>query len=134
MFPVIVHRNHEASVKINRFYPESAARMPKSVAPQADTLLDKILSDLSLESSWGDRRLAARQLGYLGNPAAVSGLVTALPADPFWMVRTVMIQALEMIGDPRAIPTLQRVEKEDSFLTVRSHAAKAIETLSGIEG
>ncbi len=129
MLEVVVDRHASVADKIELFSQGPIGKGPGIIEPQSDDLLDRLISDLSPKASWGDRRKAARKLGDLANPAAVSGLLTALPADPFWMVRCNMIQALERIGDPRAIATLQRVEKEDAFLTVRCHAAKAIETL-----
>jgi HEAT repeat protein len=132
MLPITVDRRNELLDKTNKFDPEPVAKRPGVNGAEEQHLLDKMLSDLAPESSWGIRQNAARKLGTMGNSAAVSGLLTALPADPFWMVRYAIIQALEKIGDPRAIPTLQRVEKDDAFLTVRSNAAKAIETLSRI--
>jgi HEAT repeat protein len=104
--------------------------LPVAVEVQPDTALDRWLGDLSPDTPWGDRQLAAQKLGDLGCPEAVSGLLTALPTDPFWMVRCAMIQALERIGDPVAVPTLQTVASRDGFQIVRSYAAKAIERLS----
>ena len=132
MLPIMIDRGYEVIDKTIRCGPEPMAKKPGVNGTEAHRLLDKMLSDLSHKSSWGVRQIAARKLGTMGDSAAVSGLLTALPADPFWMVRYAIIQALEKIGDPQAIPTLKRVEKDDAFLTVRSNAAKAIETLSRI--
>ena len=103
---------------------------PIAIEVQPDHKLVKLLADLSPDTPWGDRKIAAQRLGYLRNPAALPGLLAALPADPFWMVRCAIIQALEMIGDPGAIPTLREVAISDGFQVVRSYAAKAIERLS----
>ena len=97
---------------------------------QPDRELNELLVDLSPDTSWGDRQIAAKKIGCLSNPEALPGLLDALPADPFWMVRCAIIQALVRIDDPRAIPTLQKIETSDGFQVVRSHAAKAIERLS----
>jgi HEAT repeat protein len=105
--------------------------LPIAVEVQADPRLEKLMADLSPDTPWGDRKNAARKLGYMRNPKVLPGLLSALPVDRFWMVRCAIIQALEMIGDARAIPTLREVAKNDGFQVVRSHAAKAIERLSG---
>ena len=103
---------------------------PVAVEVQTGPKLGKLLADLSPETPWGERQMAAKRLGRLRNPEALPGLLDALPADPFWMVRCAIIQALEMIGDPRAIPALREAANSDGFQAVRSHAAKAIERLS----
>ena len=103
---------------------------PTLVEVQIDPEVSRLLANLSPETPWGDRQMAARRLGYLRNPQALSGMLAALPVDPFWMVRSAIIQALVMIGDPGAIPALQEVAVYDSFQVVRSHAAKAVERLS----
>ncbi len=103
---------------------------PVRIEVQPDRKLDKLLADLFSNSSWFDRKIAAQKLGYTRNPDALTGLLEALPSDPFWMVRCAIIQALEVISDARAIPTLREVEKHDSFQIVRSYAAKAIERIA----
>ncbi|MEJ2303393.1 MAG: HEAT repeat domain-containing protein [Anaerolineales bacterium] len=103
---------------------------PAAIAVQPDRKLDRLLADLSTDTPWGDRRMAARTLGHLRSPQAVPGLLDALPADPLWVVRCAIIQALESIGDPQAIPTLRQIAEGDGFQVVRSYAAKAIERLS----
>jgi len=90
----------------------------------------KNLAKLSLEIPWGDRQIAAKDLGNLRDSAAVWGLLKALQLDDFWMVRCAIIQALEKISDPRAIPVLNQISRLDSFQVVRSYAAKAVERLS----
>jgi HEAT repeat protein len=95
-----------------------------------DIKMYKLLADLSPDTPWGERKIAAHRLGSMRSPEALPGLLDALPADPFWMVRCAIIQALEMIGDSGAIPTLREIANSDGFYIVRSHAAKAIERLS----
>ncbi len=106
------------------------ATLPLALVVQPDSKLYQLLADLSPDTPWGERQMAARRLGNLRDPEALPGLLAALPTDPFWMVRCAIIQALEKIGDPGAIPTLQEVATEDGFQVVRSYAAKAIERLS----
>lgn len=103
---------------------------PPVFVVQPEIKLYSLLADLSPDRPWGERKMAAKKLGYLRDPQALPGLLDALPSDPFWMVRCAIIQALEMIGDPRALPTLREVAKSDGFKVVRSHAAKAVERLS----
>jgi len=116
--------------------PEVADRMntyrtpPLAIVVQPDIKLYKLLADLSPDTPWGDRKIAAEKLGSMRSPEALPGLLGALPSDPFWMVRCAIIQALEMIGDPGAIPTLREIANSDGFQVVRSYAAKAIERLS----
>ena len=122
------------AVNINQ-YPEANlintfTTLPLKVEVQPDRKLNKLLADLSPDTSWGDRQIAAQKIGYMRKPEALPGLLEALPADPFWMVRCAIIQALERIGDPGAIPTLRGIAISDRFQVVRSHAAKAIERLS----
>ena len=104
--------------------------LPIAIEIQPDRKLDKFLADLSPDTSWGDRRIAAQKLGHIRSPEALPALLAALPVDPFWMVRCAIIQALEMIGHPVAIPTLREIAKSDGFQVVRSYAAKAIERLA----
>ena len=103
---------------------------PLALVVQPDIKLYKLLADLSPDTPWGERKIAAKRLGSMRSPEALPGLLDALPADPFWMVRCAIIQALEMIGDSGAIPTLREIANSDGFYVVRSHAAKAIERLS----
>jgi HEAT repeat protein len=113
---------------INRLNTFTA--FPPAIEVQPDRKLRRLLADLSPDTPWGERKMAAQTLGYLRSPEALPGLLDALRADPFWMVRCAIIQALESIGDPGAIPTLRETAKSDGFQVVRSHAAKAIERLS----
>lgn len=122
MFPVDTNQPPTVADKMNLF--------PFVVEVQTEQEIDKWLSDLSPDTPWGQRKVAARMLGNTKNPEALPALLDALPEDPFWMVRTAIIQALEMIGDPAAIPTLQETAGSDSFQVVRSHAVKAVERLS----
>jgi len=101
-----------------------------SVQVHPDRNFDNLLSELSPETPWGKRQLAARKLGNMRDREALPMLLSVLLTDPFWMVRTAIIQALEMIGDPAAIPALEEAVKRDSFQVVRSYAAKAIERLT----
>jgi len=125
MYPVHVDQDVQMVDKINTY-----TSFPLALGIQPDLKLYGLLADLSSDTSWGDRQIAAKQLGDMGNPIALPGLLDALPGDPFWMVRCAIIQALERIGDPGAIPTLREVVKIDDFQVVRSYAAKAIERLS----
>jgi HEAT repeat protein len=125
MYQVNVDQGPEVAEQMNTYLT-----FPLTLVVQPDIKLYKLLADLSPETPWGDRKIAAQELGYMRNPEALPGLLEALPDDPFWMVRCAIIQALEMIGDARAIPTLGKVAKSDGFQVVRSHAAKAIERLS----
>ena len=104
--------------------------LPLGLVAQSDIKVYKLLADLTPDTPWGERKIAAQELGYMRSREAMPGLLNALPTDPFWMVRCAIIQALEMIGDPQAIPTLQDVSVSDSFQVVRSYAVKAIERLS----
>ena len=97
---------------------------------QPEPKVKTLLADLTPNTPWGKRQMAAKRLGHLRSTEAVPGLLATLPVDPFWMVRCAIIQALEMIGDVKAIPTLREVAKHDNFQVVRSYAAKAIERLS----
>lgn len=108
----------------------NAYRIPPLSLVVPDIKLYKLLADLSPDTPWGERKIAAKRLGSIRSPEALPGLLDALPADPFWMVRCAIIQALEMIGDSGAIPTLREIANSDGFQVVRSHAAKAIERLS----
>ena len=109
---------------------ETYANLPLALVVQPDPKLYTLLTDLTQDTPWGDRQIAARKLGRMRNPDALPWLLEALPVDPFWMVRCAIIQALEMIGDPGAIPVLREVAQGDGFQVVRSYAAKAIERLS----
>ena len=116
-------------------YPEvdmqkTFTKLPIAIEVQPDRKFEKLLEDLSPDTIWRSRQIAARKLGYLRSPEALPWLLDALLVDPFWMVRCTIIQALEVIGDPGAIPTLQDVAKSNSFPVVRSYADKAIERLS----
>lgn len=104
--------------------------LPLAVEVKTDDKMDRLLRNLSPDTPWGDRQIAAKKLGYMRSQEALPVLLDVLPTDPFWMVRCSMIQALERIGDPAAIPTLRKVAKSDRFQVVRSHAAKTIGILA----
>ena len=108
----------------------SITSLPVGIEVQPDREFNNLLAELSPDTSWGDRQIAAKKIGYLRNPEALPWLLAALPVDPFWMVRFAIIQALVMIGDPDAIPALHEIAMSDGFQVVRSCAAKAIERLS----
>ena len=103
--------------------------LPLALVIQPDPKLYELLADLSQDTSWGDRKMAAQKLGGMRAVEALPGLLEALPSDPFWMVRCAIIQALQQIGDPAAITTLRKVARFDAFQIVRSYAAKAVERL-----
>lgn len=124
MFQEKICQNTEAAFKINSF-----EAFPIEIKVQSDQKLDKLLADLSSNSSWYDRKIAAQKIGRMRNPDAMPALLDMLPVDPFWKVRCAIIQALEVIGDPTAIPCLREIQKSDHFQVVRSYAAKAIESL-----
>jgi HEAT repeat protein len=96
-----------------------------------DPRLKQLLRDLNPTRPWGQRKIAAQQLGYARTAEAIPALLKALPNDPFWMVRCAIIQALEMIGDPIAVPVLEEVALQDGFQVVRAYATKAVERLAG---
>ena len=102
----------------------------KAKSGQSGCPQDALLAVLSSDRPWGDREIAAKQLGHARRPEALPGLLVALQTDPFWMVRCAIVQALEQIGDLQAIPTLREVAMNDGFHVVREYAAKAIERLS----
>jgi HEAT repeat protein len=128
MLAVKLNQRPQVVDKMNTF-----TTLPIAIEVQPDRKLDKLLADLSPDTPWGDRQIAAQKLGHMRSPEALLALLAALPVDPFWMVRCAIIQALERIGDPVAIPTLQEVASNDGFQVVRSYAATAIERLS-LEG
>ena len=109
--------------------PNPFTTYPIAIDVQPDLKLYKLLADLSPDTPWGDRQIAAKKIGSMRNPEALSGLLAALATDNFWMVRCAIIQALEMIGDPGAIPSLQEAAISDGFQVVRSYAAKAVDRL-----
>ena len=125
MIAVNFNQNNEVIDEAKTF-----ASMPVAIEVQPDRELNNLLAVLSPDTSWGDRQIAAKKIGYLRNPEALPWLLSSLPVDPFWMVRIAIIQALEMIGDPSAVPALQEIAMDDDFQIVRSCAAKAIERLS----
>jgi HEAT repeat protein len=125
MFAVDVYQQAEVKDETKTF-----AGLPLPREFQIDRRIDQLLADLSPDTPWADRKIAAQELGTLRSQAAIQGLLAALPSDPFWMVRCAIIQALEKIGHPRAIPTLREVAKSDGFQVVRSYAVEAIERLS----
>ena len=124
MFPVNYDQQPEVVDQMNTYWTP-----PLVVLVQPDIKLHKLLADLSPDTPWGDRQIAAKKLGSMRSPKALPGLLDALPSDPFWMVRCAIIQALEMIGDSGAIPSLRETANSDGFYVVRSYAAKAIERL-----
>ena len=125
MFQIDIDQRPEVDDQMNLF-----TTFPLVLGVQPDLKLYNLLADLSPDTPWGDRQIAARKLGDMRDPEALPGLLEALLVDSFWMVRCAIIQALEKIGDPGAIPTLREIENSDGFQVVRSYAAKAIERLS----
>jgi HEAT repeat protein len=125
MVTAIIDQHLQTADKVDTF-----TTLPIAVEFQSDPRMGKLLADLSPDTPWGERKMAAQRLGYMRCQEALPELLAALPGDPFWMVRNAIIQAVVMIGDPEAIPALQDVANNDSFQVVRSYAAKAIERLS----
>jgi HEAT repeat protein len=125
MLAVNINQRLEEADKLNIF-----TTLPIAIEVQPDHNLYKLLAELSSDTSWGDRQIAAKKIGYMRSSEALPGLLAALPAEPFWMVRCAIVQALEMIGDPMVIHTLREIAKIDGFQVVRSYAAKAVERLS----
>jgi HEAT repeat protein len=125
MFQIEIDQRLAVAEQKNIFTP-----LPLALGIQPDLKLYNLLADLSSETPWGDRQIAARKLGDMRSTEAVPALLEALLVDTFWMVRCAIIQALEKIGDPGAIPTLREIANSDSFQVVRSYAAKAVERLS----
>ena len=97
----------------------------------AEGEISRLLSKLSPGNPWGERKLAARKLGSMRNPAALPALLNVLSSDPFWMVRCAAVEALQMIGDPQAVPGLLLTAECDGFQAVRSYAARAAAKLAG---
>lgn len=114
---------------------EQVIEFDNQISPVFQTKLDPRvemnLINLSPETPWGNRQIAARNLGNLRDSAAIAVLMDSLQTDDFWMVRCAIIQALEKIADPRAIPGLILASQQDTYQAVRSYAAKAVERLSG---
>ena len=127
MLAVNINQRLEEVDKLNTF-----TTLPIAIEVQPDHKLHKLLAELSSDTPWGDRQIAAKKIGYMRSSEALPGLLAALPAEPFWMVRCAIVQALEMIGDPMVIPTLREIAKSDGFQVVRSYAAKAVERLSQV--
>ena len=125
MFPAKISQSAN-EVKDLRVYQV----LPIAVVEYLDPKVEKYLAQLSPDTPWGDRQIAAKRLGSLRSNAALPGLLFALLSDNFWMVRCSIIQALEKIGDPGAIQVLEDVAKSDGFQVVQSYATKAIERLS----
>ena len=125
MITAILDQRLQVENKVNAF-----TNLPIAVEFQPDPVLGKLLADLSPDTPWGDRKMAAQRLGYMRCQTALPELLAALPGDPFWMVRNAIIQAVVMIGDPDAIPALQDVANNDGYQVVRSYAAKAAEKLA----
>ena len=125
MFTTITNHTSQTEEKINK-----TPAFPHAFEVKFDPRVKRLLANLSSDTPWGDRQIAARKLGYLRDENALQGLLAALQIDNFWMVRCSIIQALEMIGQPEAIPVLSEVAIQDDFQVVRSYAAKAVERLS----
>ena len=125
MLAVNINQRSQVVDKMNPF-----TTLPLAIGVQPDHKLHKLLAELSPDTSWGHRQIAAKKLGYMRSSEALPGLLAALQTDPFWMVRCAIIQALERIGDPGATSTLREIAKSDGFQVVRSYAAKAVERLS----
>ena len=66
---------------------------PIAIEVQPEQKENNLLADLSPETPWGARKIAAQKLGDMRTPDAFHGLLDALLADPFWMVRCAIIQA-----------------------------------------
>jgi HEAT repeat protein len=124
MYVVEFNQNPRVAERLNPLLD-----LPMTGEAHPDRALDGLLADLSPDTPWGERQIAARKLGAMRCSEALPWLLTALPEDPFWMVRCAIIQALEMLDDPQAIPILREVAANDRFQVVRSYASKAIERL-----
>jgi HEAT repeat protein len=96
-----------------------------SAPPEVERWLAKLEA-----KDWSERAVAARQLGRLGHPAAIAGLIGAL-ADKEWFVGVRAIEALEAIGDPIALPHVARQAKAP-LAPIYDGAARACKTLAGV--
>jgi HEAT repeat protein len=105
------------------------AIFPQTSKTHLDPKMDVLLANLTPDTPWRERQIAAQKLGCMRDPEALPGLLVALLTDPFWMVRCAIIQALEIIGDRTAVPTLQEVARNDGFQIVRAYAVQAIKEL-----
>ena len=66
MLAVNINQHPEAVDKLNIF-----TTLPLTVEVQHDHELDKLLAELSPDTSWGDRQISAKKLGYMRNPEAL---------------------------------------------------------------
>jgi HEAT repeat protein len=109
------------------------ADTPYSQAQTLESLVDKLNATIESDNPFAAqyaRAEAARELGRLGDPAAVPALVAAL-SDPNYLCVSAAL-ALAQIGDPRAIEPLGAVlEDQNKFWVPRGAAAVALGMFGG---
>lgn len=89
------------------------------------------LREITASDNWRLRAGAARVMGTMGEPWAVTTLIGQL-RDPNARVRAAAVQALQAIGDPRAVEPLRALQA-DPYLEIRTLAREAVETLTRSE-
>jgi HEAT repeat protein len=93
-----------------------------------------VIPELLSKLSSGDlpaREQTATALGHIGDPAGVSGLLSALHDESAW-VRRIAAESLGKIGEPSAVPGL-RESLQDEDGDVRTYAAAALERMGTAE-
>lgn len=98
-----------------RYY--SAWWLGKNQVQEACTALCEALRDERYRTESGGyplRRQAARALGQLKNPLAVSALLEALNCTEDLRLREAVVQAIATIGDAKSVPALLKLLQSDS--------------------
>jgi HEAT repeat protein len=94
---------------------------------------EQLVFDLENSTSEKVRYNAARVLGELGDPAAVTPLIHALKHDKNGSVRLYVARALGELGEASATSHLIESLREDRNVDVRVRAARALGRLGGEE-
>ena len=76
MYPVNVYPRPEAANKTNVF-----TAFPQVLETHPERELDALLANLTHDTPWGERQIAARKLGYMREQEALPGLLAALPTN-----------------------------------------------------
>jgi HEAT repeat protein len=127
----------------NRMRVEFLRALGRMKDKRATPVLVKVMTDQSEAQNFLINRLAAQQLGALGDPSAVPHLIEALflfdPARPQMRMNDVAAEALVRIGRPALEPLLQVLrgkheaanELAKSYIeAVRAHSAQAAAAMS----
>jgi aminopeptidase N len=113
--------------------PDSHVRTAAVVAlgqfPQDAAISDALLEVMRHDDSYAAQAAAARDLGRLGTPQALSELKAAIAAKPSAYVMAGLLEGLSHINDPQAKAVLEQQSAAGATDDIRATAARWLKTM-----